>query len=240
MIRTLSFDTSVNQLSIAIFENGKLVDSTLVKPEEKNRQETVTRLIPEIDRILRDNSWSRDSLTHLVVGVGPGSFTGVRIGVVTARTLAQALGLPLIGINRFQSISSTIENSSGIILDGGRNHLFLASYPCTNVLEEPLIAPFQCTISDLKEQLSEGRQWYCEAKIIDQVSKNSIKKLEKLRDLHNIAEIHGKILENQLNSSNDDSLEYPFERVKPLYLRGASITLKKNASKSQTSSSKKS
>ena len=235
MIRFLSFDTSVNELSIAIFENGRLIDSVSIKPEDKNRQETVTRLIPEIDRLLNEHKWERESLTHLVVGIGPGSFTGVRIGVVTARTLAQALGLPLIGVNRFQTITSTIDSPSGIILDGGRNHLFIAAYPLENPFGPSRIEPFQTTLSELKDHLLDDLDWYCDSKIIEEVSKNSIKNLKELKDLPNIAEIQGKILENQLKSSNDDNLEYPFERVKPLYLRGASITLKKNASKSQTS-----
>ena len=239
MIRTLSFDTSINELSISIFENGQLIKSVLKKPEDHNRQETVTKLIPEIDRILCEANWPKNSLTHLIVGIGPGSFTGVRIGVVTARTLAQALDIPLIGINRFQSIISLFKAPSGVILDGGRNHLFLASYRFDNVLDEPEIEPFQSNTSEFEGAIKDDRQWYCESNIIDNVLKKSTQNLKKIPELPNIAEIQGKILANQLNSSNEDNFEYPFEQVKPLYLRGASITLKKNASKSQTSSSKK-
>jgi tRNA threonylcarbamoyladenosine biosynthesis protein TsaB len=87
----LAFDTSGAFGSVAVGTGATvLVTQTLAAP-----QEHASRLVPVIDRVLADAGLAVAALEGIVVGEGPGSFTGVRVAAATAKGLAHALGLPL-------------------------------------------------------------------------------------------------------------------------------------------------
>ncbi len=92
------------------------------------RQEVATALMPLVDEAFEQTGWSRTELDGIVVGVGPGSFTGIRTGVVTARTLAQSMNLPLIPISLLEVYASEIELPSGLIMAAGKGHYFIGGY----------------------------------------------------------------------------------------------------------------
>ncbi len=90
---------------LAIETTGPLGSVALVSEKGVLREKTSTEemnhlkdLIPMIDELLRETGIAKKQLTHIAASVGPGSFTGIRIGVSTARALGQALGLPLIAV----------------------------------------------------------------------------------------------------------------------------------------------
>lgn len=244
-MKLLSFDTSISSLSVAILDQNSIVDEIVVEPDRFERQEAVTKLLPTIDQILNKANWSKEELTHVCIGIGPGSFTGTRIGVVTARSLSQGLNIPVIGVNRFLALTEALGIGSGIILDGGRNHVFVAAYDAFDgevEVEEPLVSPGDLNYQSLFEFLKEENQpfpWYAQAslfekKIFDECPGISV---SELPEIAKIASNQGKIAQRQLNSSNIDSGDLPIDDVKPLYLRGASITLKPNAAKSNPAKS---
>ncbi len=83
----LGLDTSTSRLSVALRHDGQtLVIKTLTT--ERRHNET---LIPLLDEILREQGRTPSALTGVAVGLGPGSFTGIRIGIATALGLTQAL-----------------------------------------------------------------------------------------------------------------------------------------------------
>ena len=99
-------------------------------------------LIPTIDQLLDEGGTTRQELAAIAVTTGPGSFTGVRIGVTTAKTVAYALGLPAVGINTLDAIaratnSGASEGAAGgtggkrlwVAMDAQRGDLFVAEYP---------------------------------------------------------------------------------------------------------------
>lgn len=238
-MRLLSFDTSAPTLSLSLHSQSGLVDSRLVEPAACDRQEAITKLIPSIDALLKDNDWAKEELTHLVVGLGPGSFTGIRIAVVTARSLSQALELPLIGVDRFQSLARAHKDKSGdsaiaIALDGGRKHLFLAAYDKDeNVVLEPAVH----TLDELAQGFGSGvsYQWYVEQSLLAELSQiGAFENLEPLSEIENIASVQAEIAIERIISCNLAPDKFAFDVVKPLYLRGASITLKKNAIKTSS------
>ena len=111
-MRLLSFDTSSRGLSVAIVEDGRVLaqlDSEAAGPQVKaDRQEAVSLLMPTIDQLTRDLQLKKSEFDAVVVGIGPGGFTGVRVGVVTARTLGQALRLPVLGVNSLEVMAYEI------------------------------------------------------------------------------------------------------------------------------------
>jgi tRNA threonylcarbamoyladenosine biosynthesis protein TsaB len=90
---TLAFDCAVSGLGIAVVRDGR----PLAQLREEGRDQAA-RLLPAIAAVLADAGVARRDLTLIAVTVGPGSFTGVRVGLAAARGLAVGLGIPLAGI----------------------------------------------------------------------------------------------------------------------------------------------
>ncbi len=96
MMFTLAIDTSGNDSYVALFEREKLIEAILMPDQMQT-----CLLLERIDLLLRNHSLSLDDLTIFAACTGPGSFTGIRIGVITAKTLAYAKSKPLIGYSAF-------------------------------------------------------------------------------------------------------------------------------------------
>ena len=87
----LLLDSSNIFLSVGLARDGKLFDSVCYEAWQRQSEMMVT----EIDNILKRNKLTRNDLDGVVVGIGPGSYTGVRIGVTIAKTIAYALKIKL-------------------------------------------------------------------------------------------------------------------------------------------------
>lgn len=223
--------------------DGKVVAEKEVPPIE-NRQQAVSQLMPTIDSAVKEMGWEPQALDLLVVGTGPGSFTGIRTCVVTGRTLAQALDRPIIGIDAFQCYASKIDLPAAIVLSGGRGHYFVAAYTLKSAspeksklrwLEnggdlEPLIEPQCAMAAQLPEVLAGRTRIYCDPASLEALG-GSLPGCMPLPELAGIAAIQARVAfrDHHLDGCNRESLLllYTFQRVNPLYLRGASITLKK-------------
>lgn len=242
----VSFDTSGRALSLALMEGGAIVDSILIEPEGADRQEAVSALIPSIDNILAKNKWQKSDIEYLVVGIGPGSFTGVRIAVVTARSLAQALNLPLIGVDRFAAINLHLQSldkgdrSRLILLDGGRNFVFAAAFDSSGV---ELLSPAMFRLEEIETVFCSKTLRSCRIFVqvksnsdgfLESLASQSDRELEPFSVIEDIAPLQAAIARQRIISCNFKSDKFAFEGVKPLYLRGASITLKGNASRASS------
>ena len=89
----LLLDSSNKFLSVGLAKDGKVVDKICYEAWQRQSEMMVT----EVDNILKRNNVDKKDLDTIVVGVGPGSYTGVRIGVTIAKTIAYALRIKLIG-----------------------------------------------------------------------------------------------------------------------------------------------
>jgi tRNA threonylcarbamoyladenosine biosynthesis protein TsaB len=100
-MKLLAFDTSMAACSAAIYDGARVL---------AHRDETMTTgqaevLAPMIAAIMKDAGLSFPALTHIAATTGPGTFTGVRIGLSMARGLGMSLGLPVIGINSLAALA---------------------------------------------------------------------------------------------------------------------------------------
>lgn len=93
-MRCLALDSSTDISSIAVTDGPEV----LAEHNFLHRMDLSRRLMPNIVGLLRDCRLAMGDLEAVGVSLGPGSFTGLRIGVVTAKTLAQTLGIPIAGI----------------------------------------------------------------------------------------------------------------------------------------------
>lgn len=98
---TLGIDTSNQTMVLCLEENGKII-GTQVMTNQKNHS---ISLMPGIDFLLSINQKKPKDLTKIIIAEGPGSYTGLRIGVTTAKTLAWTLGVELYAVSSLALIA---------------------------------------------------------------------------------------------------------------------------------------
>ncbi len=123
----LAIDTSTEQASIALFEAGGIV----AEVSWRAGQNHTVQLLPHLDLLLSQHSLNLESVSHIIVAKGPGSYNGLRVGVSTAKALAFSLGLPLIGISTLEAAAyQHAETGLPIcpMLNAGRSEIATAAY----------------------------------------------------------------------------------------------------------------
>lgn len=127
-MRVLGIETSSLRGSVALVEGERVVATA--HHEEPHRHGE--RLLPLLDGLLADRGWSRSSLDRIGVGVGPGSFTGLRVGIALATGLSLGLGVPLVGVGSLQALAARHPASDPrlrvVVRDARRNEHFVAVY----------------------------------------------------------------------------------------------------------------
>ena len=138
-MKILSIDTSSNLCSVAVLE-----DTTLINKLELNNGLTHSEtLMPLIKQLLDECNLSLKDINLLVSDVGPGSFTGLRIGVATCKAFSDSLNIPCVGISALEVLAYNVK-SDGIIcstIDCKNDNCYFALYELSNgiynILEEP-------------------------------------------------------------------------------------------------------
>ena len=110
----LAFDTATPAASVALVRDGELLGE---------RTSRAVRVLADADELLREAGLGPDHLDALAVGVGPGSFTGVRIGLAVARGLALGLELPVAGVSTLDALAAGAPGSVPV-LDAARGEVF--------------------------------------------------------------------------------------------------------------------
>lgn len=100
----LAFDTSTKALSVALgHRSGEVVDAVLVDTGAYMHAE---RLLPMIDDLLRASAIDRKTLSAVAFAVGPGSYTGLRIGASTAKAIGHAAGIPILPVDTCEALAA--------------------------------------------------------------------------------------------------------------------------------------
>lgn len=132
-ISVLAFDTSSALFTAAISARGKTfsIDTT-----DKRASEA---LFVSLDRLIKTARWDYKKIDLIAVGVGPGSFTGLRVGVMAAKTMAYALQIKLAGLSTLEIIASNMMNQGpvGVAMNAGRGNVYTACYGLKKALRIP-------------------------------------------------------------------------------------------------------
>jgi tRNA threonylcarbamoyladenosine biosynthesis protein TsaB len=152
----LGIDTTTLACSVAL-----LRDDTILAELTLNIKKTHSeRLMPLLDHMLQEAGLEREEIDAVAVAAGPGSFTGLRIGVSTARALAQGLQIPAVPVCTLGALAESIFAPGTMIcplLDARRNQVYTALFhrqaepPCTL---ETIIEPAPLALDELTEKLS--------------------------------------------------------------------------------------
>lgn len=127
MTKTIAFDTSNQPLSVALFD----ADDVIAQIETNISRNQSEQLLPAIDQLVRDAGWQPADLDRVVVSAGPGSYTGLRIGVTTAKTLAYTLGIELASISSLAILAANVSDANALVIpmmDARNDNLYGAAY----------------------------------------------------------------------------------------------------------------
>ncbi|MEM7496780.1 MAG: tRNA (adenosine(37)-N6)-threonylcarbamoyltransferase complex dimerization subunit type 1 TsaB [Pseudomonadota bacterium] len=113
----LGIDTSASRCAVALFRPD-LMPVVLAERMDRGHAE---RLFPMIREVLAETGQGIDAVERIAVCTGPGSFTGLRVGVAAARGLALGRGIPAIGVTRFAALAATFVRPQGLDENGDRS-----------------------------------------------------------------------------------------------------------------------
>lgn len=155
----LGFDTATHATAVALaLGEGRVLDSR-DDPLPRAHPGHATRLLGMADGLLREAGIRWPELERIAVGVGPGRFTGLRVGIATARGLAQALGIELAGVSTLGALAHEAARARGTseehilaVIDARRGEVFAGAYqraagadgagpPLAPVAEIPVLSP---------------------------------------------------------------------------------------------------
>ncbi|MDL4841949.1 tRNA (adenosine(37)-N6)-threonylcarbamoyltransferase complex dimerization subunit type 1 TsaB [Aquibacillus rhizosphaerae] len=97
----LAIDTSNETMGVAVLKEGQLAGEYITKVKKNHS----VRLLPAIDQIMRETEVNPKDLDKIVVAKGPGSYTGVRIGLSTAKTMAWTLNIPIVAVSSLEVVA---------------------------------------------------------------------------------------------------------------------------------------
>lgn len=160
-MKILAFDGTAKAATVAVSEGDKVlglytVDNGLTQSE---------LLLPMAENLLKSLNLDFSDIELYATSVGPGSFTGVRIGVSLVKGLAFGRNIPCVGVSTLEALAENLKGISGIILpcmDARRGQVYSATFRCDGHNVERLTEDRAIALSDLAEELKayEGEAIY--------------------------------------------------------------------------------
>ena len=178
-MKILGIDTSSMAASVAVIEDNKLICEYTINTKKTHSQ----KLMPMIENMLGLSDLNVREIDAIAVWEGPGSFTGLRIGMATAKAIAHVNDIPVIGVNSLEALAANMnlcDKKICSILDAQRNQVYTGRYQYegTKLVEIKEIGIQQ--IDELLEELAQsGEQWIL-------VGEAVYKYEDKIREISNI------------------------------------------------------
>lgn len=220
----LGIETSTKTCSIALTDGKKLRDEISLHLGLSHSE----RVIPLLDEILKRNGMAIKDIDGIAVSIGPGSFTGIRVGVSTARGLAQSLNIPLVGIPSLDGLAFGMETSGELVcpmIDALRREIYTALYDGRKRLTPHQLIGIEDWLKILKDKgetilfLGEAVDLY--ENLIKNFLKKKAKIVKKERRYVSAARVAELGLEKLVSGEGKK-----YDEVFPLYIRRAEAEVK--------------
>lgn len=226
-MKILAVDTSSKICAVAILEDNKVIDEIKLDNGKTHSE----NLMPIIKEILDRNSLNLSSFNLIAVSVGPGSFTGIRIGIATIKPMAEVYNLPVASVTSLETLARNIENKEKdftiiSLIDAKNNQVYAGFFDTEYNLKEEEIA------EDIDEVLKRAGKY---SKIIF-VGDGAIIHKEKIEEnLKNRSIIFAE--ENNQSAINTGKIGYKkflekdlknADTILPIYLRKSQAERLKN------------
>lgn len=173
-MKILAIDTSNHPMSVALVEDDQLKATTTLNMVRNHS----IYVLPAINDLFTKVGWQPQDIDRVVVAKGPGSYTGVRIAVTTAKTLAMTINKDLVGVSSLQVIAANVPNITDNLIipfmDARRGNVFAGVYQyqngqLVNVLPEQHVA-YNQLLANLQ---NDGRSAYLVGEMTAKISKNA-------------------------------------------------------------------
>ncbi|BGE81958.1 tRNA (adenosine(37)-N6)-threonylcarbamoyltransferase complex dimerization subunit type 1 TsaB [Staphylococcus petrasii] len=161
-MNSLLIDTSNRPMSIALMAN----DQVLAEHTVESNKDHSSQLMPGIKDLFEQTKLNKDELDAVIVAKGPGSYTGVRIGVTTAKTLAYALKTKLYGVSSLQALVATVDETEAQdrllvpVFDARREAVYTGVYQYVDGELRTILEDQYISIKDLLDWLNEQHHSY--------------------------------------------------------------------------------
>ena len=178
-MKILGIDTSTMAANVAVLEDDKLICEYTINTKKTHSQ----KLMPMIENMLKLSDLDIKEIDAIAICVGPGSFTGLRIGMATAKAMAHVNNIPLIGVNSLEILGANMDlcnRNICSILDAQRNQVYMNKYILKDdkitELEEISIKPIDALLEEIS---SSNEDWVL-------VGEAVYKYKEKIEEISNI------------------------------------------------------
>ena len=154
-MKILAIDTSSFPASVAITDNGILMGEYVIRNQRKHSQ----NIMMMTERLFDDLGMDISEIDVFSVTSGPGSFTGLRIGISSVRAFAQAMEKPVAAVNTLEALAYNFSLSDAVIvpmLDARRDEVFTAAYTFKNGIATELTPPCVMTIGEICEKYKDS------------------------------------------------------------------------------------
>ncbi|MFD5626072.1 MULTISPECIES: tRNA (adenosine(37)-N6)-threonylcarbamoyltransferase complex dimerization subunit type 1 TsaB [unclassified Streptomyces] len=145
----LALDTATPAVTVALHDGTAVIASSSQVDARRHGE----LLLPAVDRVLAEAELRLDAVTGIVVGVGPGPYTGLRVGLMTADTFGLALGVPVYGLCTLDGLAyaADVEGPFVVATDARRKEVYWARYadPRTRVSEPAVDRPAELDLGGL-------------------------------------------------------------------------------------------
>jgi tRNA threonylcarbamoyladenosine biosynthesis protein TsaB len=127
-VRVIGIETSTLRGSVALAES----DGPVAAASHEQPNAHAEAILPLLERVLAEAGWPKSSIDRIAVGVGPGSFTGLRVGIALAQGIALGLGRPIVGVGSLcamaRAVPASVAGHRVALLDARRGEVFAAAY----------------------------------------------------------------------------------------------------------------
>lgn len=158
MTRALALTTSTLRCGVALVDGEAAVAQRSIDDDRLHAE----RIFSMIDEVLAEASWSKSMLELVACDVGPGSFTGVRVGLSSAKGIAFGLGVPLVGVGSLEAMAygarANAARSIVAILDARRDERFVAMLGADGHWTSPKHVP-TANLAELVNDLGPDALW---------------------------------------------------------------------------------
>ncbi len=143
----LALDTCLGACSAAVLDGDRVLASR-VEPMARGHQE---RLAPLVAELMAEAATSFDQLDRVGVTVGPGSFTGLRVGLAFAKGIGQALAIPVVAVGTLEALAEATPGRVLAVLDAKRGQVYLQAFADGVPVSAPDVLPLETAAARVAE-----------------------------------------------------------------------------------------